>query len=203
MIEDPILTEYRVSPILQDKIVYTEDSEVAYALEFVSHGTCPTTKEFQENLMGIAATANTLGYIIDLECDFAPNTLRTYNTDKTLDAEYSYGEHQPGGNRHPEPCKYQVGQKVLCVIHEGYDAVFPGIVVGSLTEEYLRRLYESDTELQIGYSSADEVIEKWPDWNWDTVIVRPLVRLSNDWEEMGETVMVNRVYLFPYKKFEI
>ncbi len=35
------------------------------------------------------------------------------------------------------------------------------------------------------------------------MIVHPLVRLKNDWEEMGDTVMVNRVYVFPYKKFEI
>lgn len=203
MIENPVLTEYRVSPISQDKIVHTEDFEVAYALESVSHGTCATTKECKSKLKDIPAMPNTLGFEIDLECDFCPSALTTYNSDKTLNAEYSYGEHQPGGNRHPEPCKFQVGQKVLCAIHEGYDAVFPGIVVGPLTEEYLRKLYETDTDLQTGYSSTDEVVEKWPDWNWDSVIVRPLVRLKNDWEEMSETVMVNRVYLFPYKAYPI
>ncbi len=57
--------------------------------------------------------------------------------------------------------------------------------------------------MQIGYSSADEAVEKWHDWSWDSVIVRPLVRLKNDWEEMGDTVMVNRVYVFPYKKFKL
>lgn len=203
MIEDPVLTEYRMNPISPDKIVHTEDSEVAYALESVSHGTCATTKECQEVLKDIATMAYTLGFEIDLECDFAPSTLRTYNSDKTLNAEYGYGEHQPGGKRHPEPCKFQLRDKVLCLIHEGYDAVFPAIVVGPLTEEYLRNLYETDPEMQIGYSSADDAVERWLDWNWDSVIVRPLVRLRNDWEEMGETVMVNRVYLFPYIKFEI
>lgn len=92
---------------------------------------------------------------------------------------------------------------MLCLIHEGYDAVFPAIVVGPLTEAYLRTLYKTDIDLQIGYSSDDEVIEKWLDWNWDSVIVRPLVRLRNDWEEIGETAIVNRVYLFPYKKIEV
>lgn len=33
------------------------------------------------------------------------------------------------------------------------------------------------------------------------VFVRPPIRLKNDCEEMGDTVMVNRVYVFPYKKF--
>ena len=88
-------------------------------------------------------------------------------------------------------------------MNQGYDVVFPAIVIGSLTEEYLRELYETDSELQFGYSSADEVVEKWFDWDWDSVVVHPLVRLRNDWEEMGEAVMIPRVYLFPYKKFEV
>ena len=50
MLEDPVLTEYRVNPITPDKIVHIEDSEVAYVLESVSHGTCETTKECQEKL---------------------------------------------------------------------------------------------------------------------------------------------------------
>lgn len=107
MIENPVLTEYRVSPISQDKIVHTEDFEVAYALESVSHGTCATTKECKSKLKDIPAMPNTLGFEIDLECDFCPSALRTYNSDKTLNAEYGYGEHQPGGNRHPEPCKLE------------------------------------------------------------------------------------------------
>jgi len=35
------------------------------------------------------------------------------------------------------------------------------------------------------------------------MIIRPLVRLKNEWEEMGDTVIVNRVYVFPYKKYQV
>ena len=90
---------------------------------------------------------------------------------------------------------------MLCVIHEGYDAVFPGIVVGPLTCEYLEELYRQRSAGSA--QSREEFIDSWLDWNWDSVIVRPLVHLRNDWEEMGETVIINSVYLFPYKEFEI
>ena len=88
-------------------------------------------------------------------------------------------------------------------MHEGYEALFPGIIVNPLSKEYLRKLYETYEDMQIDYSSAYEAVEKWCDWNWDSVIVRPLVRLKNDWEEMGDIVMVNRVYVFPFKEFKI
>lgn len=203
MIENATLTEYRVKHISQEAVVHIEEGERAYTLETVYHGSCADNAEEQAMLKALSASPGTLGFELDIECDFEPYLLKTFNADKTINAEYCYGEHHVGGSRHPESCKFRSGEKVLCVIHEGYDAVFPGIVVGPLTEEYLRRLYETDFDMQTGYTSADEAVESWLDWNWDSVIVRPLVRLRNDWEEMGETVIVNRVYLFPYKKFEV
>lgn len=88
-------------------------------------------------------------------------------------------------------------------MYEGYDVVFPGIVVGPLTEEYVRQLYEKNKFLNTFYSSADEAIEEWVDWDWDSIIVHPLVRLKNEWGEMGDTVIVYRVYVFPYKKYQV
>ena len=203
MIEDTELIEYRLKPIDTERIISSEEGETAYELESVQHGSCVDRSEEIEKLKQLKALPCSLGFESDTECDFAPYVLKTYNADKTVNTQYNYGEHQPGGKCYSEPCKFQVGDKVLCLIHEGYDAVFPAIVVGPLTKEYLRNLYETDTEMQIGYSSADDAVERWSDWDWDSVIVRPLVRLRNDWEEMGETVMVRRVYLFPYKKFDI
>lgn len=203
MLEDTELTEFRLQLIDPTRIIHAEEGETAYALESVGHGTCAVSAEEREMLNELAALACTLGYELDSECDFAPYVLKTFNADKTLNGEYRYGEHQPGGERHPEPCRFRPGEKVLCLIHEGYDAVFPAVVVGPLTEDYLRRLYDVDPEMQMGYASADEAVENWPDWNWDSVVVRPLVRLRNDWEEMNDTVMVNRVYLFKYKVFPL
>lgn len=203
MIEDTTLTELRLKPIDPEKVVSSEDGERAHFLETVTHGEYRNSGELMGKLSEITASAATLGFECDTECDFAPCELTTYNADKSENAGYSLGGHAPGEKNHPAECRFSPGEKVLCLIYEGYDAVFPGVVVGPLTEDYLRRLYEKDKEMQIGYSSADEAVESWLDWSWDSVIVRPLVRLKNEWTEMGETVMVNRVYVFPYKKFEI
>lgn len=203
MIEDTDLIEYRVKLLRHDRIVYGEDNEAAYALDSVNHGSCANRAEEEQKMNGLTASPCTLGFELDTECDFMPYVLKTYNANKALNAAYCYGGHQAGGKHHPEHCKFRIGEKVLCLIHEGYDAVIPGIIIGPLTIEYLRNLFETNPELQMGYSSADEVVERWTDWGWDSVIVRPLVRLRNDWEEMGEQIIVNRVYLFPYKRFEV
>ena len=203
MIEDAIITEFRVKPINPEKVVSSKDGETAYSLEIVPHGKCATTQEGKEMIFKLMAIDTTLGFESDMECDFVPFSLVTYNSDKSENASYNYGEHAPGKSDYQEKCQFKPGDKVLCLMYEGYNAVFPGIVVGPLTEEYLRKLYETDEDMQIDHSSADEVVEGWLDWNWDSVIVRPLVRLKNEWEEMGETVIVNRVYVFPYKKFEV
>ena len=44
MIEDAIITEFRVKPINPEKVVSSEDGESAYSLETVSHGKCATTR---------------------------------------------------------------------------------------------------------------------------------------------------------------
>ncbi len=88
-------------------------------------------------------------------------------------------------------------------MYEGYDVVFPAIVVDPLTREYLEELHRTSNDPLVSAQSSEEFIDSWLDWNWDSVIVRPLVRLRNDREEMGNTLIVNRVYLFPYKGFEI
>ena len=54
------------------------------------------------------------------------------------------------------------------------------------------------------YGSAEDAIADWQDLDWDSMIVRPLVRLRNPFgEDMGETTIINRVNIFPYKNFEL
>ncbi|MDE7462968.1 MAG: hypothetical protein K2M88_07395 [Muribaculaceae bacterium] len=203
MLEVTVINEFRVKPIDPEKVVSSVNGETAYSLESIPHGKCDIPTKEEEIISNIPVTDTTLGFESDTECDSDPYDLITYNADKSENAHYQYGDHAPGEEKYQEECRFKPGDKVLCLMYEGYDAVFPGIVVGPLTEEYLRKLYETDEDMQIGYSSADEAVEEWLDWNWDSVIVRPLVRLMNDWKEMGETVIVNRVYVFPYKKFKL
>lgn len=203
MLEDTILSELRLRSIDPQKVLSKENDETAYSLETICLGECQTQKQEEELLSRVQISDVTLGFESETDCDLLPCDLITYSSDKTVNAEYHWGNHAPGEREYQTECRFKPGEKVLCLIYEGYDAVFPGIVVGPLTEEYIRQLYEVDEDMQIGYSSADEAVEKWYDWNWDSVIVRPLVRLKNDWEEMGDTVIVNRVYVFPYKTYKV
>lgn len=203
MLEDPTLAEFRVKTLSAERIVSASDGEAAYALDKVSHGDFATTDKAFQKMKSIKSTPTTLGFEIDMQCDFWPYELMTYNADKSFNAEYDFGEHSPKGKRFQEACRFKAGEKVLCLMYEGYNAVFPGIVVGPLSEDYLRELYERDEDMQIGNNSAEDAINDWRDFHWDSVIIRPLVRLNTPWGEMEDTVIVNRVYVFPYKKFEV
>lgn len=37
------------------------------------------------------------------------------------------------------------------------------------------------------------------DWNWDTVIVRPLVKIKTKYGEISSETAAQRIYIFPYK----
>lgn len=132
-----------------------------------------------------------------------PYELVTYMVDKQINAHFVWGDHAPGEKNYQEKCRFKPGEKVLSLMYEGYDVVSPAIVVGSLTRKYLEELHRTSNDPLVSAQSSEEFIDSWLDWNTDSVIVRPLVRLKNDWKEIGNTLIVNRVYLFHYKKFEI
>lgn len=199
MIEDTTLVEYRLGTLPPERIAESVGNETAYDLITVSHGAYATEGEEYAKLKSLKSGPNTLGFELDTECDFAPFELITYNADKTVNAEYRFGANRQSEGKSDRALKYAVGEKVLCLIHQGYDAVIPGVIIGPLTEDYIRNLYARDEGMQTAYSSADDAVENWSDWDRDSVVVKPLVRLKNEWEEMGNEILVNRVYLFPYK----
>ena len=128
-----------------------------------------------------------------------PNVSIIYNKDLSVHAEYRKGGHHPKGTKFQEDSDFKPGDKVLCLKYAGMDAVFPAIVVGPITKEYVRNEYKNDEDAQCLCSSFSEFLNNWTDWDWDSIIVRPLVRLNFGWEKMGETFLVNRIHVFPYK----
>lgn len=203
MIEDTTLTQFLVEPISPSLVLSSQPGEKAYSLKSIHHGECKNREEEQSKLAEAEVTPNTLGFELDFEVDMYPYDLITYTADKHFNAHFVWGDHAPGDKNYQEKCRFKPGEKVLCLMYEGYDVVFPAIVVGSLTREYLEELHRTSNDPLVSVQSSEEFIDSWLDWNWDSVIVRPLVRLKNNWEEMGNTLIVNRVYLFPYKKFEV
>lgn len=69
----------------------------------------------------------------------------------------------PEAKHHPEPCKFRAGEKVLCLIREGYDAVFPGIIVGPLTEDYLEERHRTSDDPLVTALRREEFIDSWLD----------------------------------------
>ncbi len=130
-----------------------------------------------------------------------PNISIIYNNDLSVHAEYRKGGHHPKGKDFQENSGFKPGDKVLCLKYSGMNAVFPAIVVGPITKEYLRNEYKNDDEAQCFYSSFNDYLNNWTDWDWDSIIVRPLVRLNFGWEKMDETILVNRIYIFPFKNY--
>lgn len=198
-------SEYTLEGSIElDEGFFTVDSdETAYSLRSISQGKFLSSREATEKLAGIVPTSSTLGFETGTDGDFAPAFLTTYNADKTENAEYLFGNHAPNETDYQTPCRFKPGEKVICLIHEGCDVAFPAIVVGPLTREYLEEFHRTSNDPLVTAQSREEFIDSWLDWNWDSVIVRPLVRLRNDREEMRETVIVNRIYVFQYQKFNL
>ena len=202
MIEDTTLTQFLVEPIDSSLVLSSTPGEKAYSLKSIHHGKCKNEEEEQSKLAKTEVTANTLGFELDLEVDMFPYELVTYTVDKKLNARFVWGGHAPGEKNYQEKCRFKPGDKVLCVIHRGYEAVFPAIVVEPLGERHVKQRYKEALEEDFpGPDTFEEFLETHYDWDWDAVVVRPLVRLKSDWEEMGETEIIQRVYLFPYKIF--
>lgn len=201
MIEDTEFRELCVAPINQDEIFSCEDGEKAYVLKTVSLGTCIDKISEKKKLAAAVVSPDTLGFEFDFEVDMYPYVLDTYTADKRLNARFGWGGHSPGGKHYQESCRFRPGDKVLCVVHQGYDAVVPAIVVRPVSEDDWRRWFETDEFNP--FDNLEEYLEHIIDWDWDSVIVRPLVRLKRGCEKMEEAIAIPRVYIFPYQKFEI
>ena len=128
-----------------------------------------------------------------------PSVSVIYNKDLSVNSAYCTRRRGSKINATPT-FSFKPGDKVLCLKHQGLDAIFPAVVVGPLTKEYLRQDYENNDEAKLFYSSFEEYLEQWSSWDLDSVVVRPLVHLNYGWERMGETTIVNRVHVFPYEE---
>lgn len=201
MVEDTEFRQLYMAPINPDEIFSCEDGKKAYALKTVSLGACIDEESEKEKLAAAVVSSDILGFESECVVDMYPYVLDTYTADKRLNARFGWGGHAPGEKNYQESCRFRTGDKVLCVVHQVYDAVVPGIVVRPISVEDWREWFETD-ELN-PFDNFEEYLKQIIDWDWDYVIVRPLVRLDRGCEKMGEPIAIPRVYIFPYQKFEI
>ena len=140
-----------------------------------------------------------VGYEIDDDEDLSASKRLTFDADKNLLATYTRGGHQPGGAKYREACRFAPGEKALAVFQAPYYAVVPVKVVGPITPESERESWEMNDPKDY-YDSYEDYVNDWDDWHWDSVAVHPLVKLKSCFEQMTDTEVVPRVYLFPYHK---
>ena len=144
------------------------------------------------------APGRLLGYAVREDEDMSPFDYKTYTPDFALFNEYTFGRHAPGREAHGRLEELQPGETVWCVTYAGFNVIFSATVEGALTGRYLRDRYERDIDLQMEYDSADEAVADWPDWDWDSVIVKPIgnPKATSD----DGRVIVNRVNIFTCNK---
>lgn len=139
------------------------------------------------------------GYAVEENEDMWPWIYKVYDSGFNLLSEYSEGGHDPQGENWQEKCTFNPGEKVYAIYYDAFNVVLPCEIIGPITEEFVRKQYEKD---DLAPDTYEEWVDSFVDWHWDTVIVRPLVRIKNEFEELPEFIDVNRIYLFPFNEEE-
>ncbi len=192
MDDDFFVYQLDVAPMSPEDIISAEPGVQAYLLKDRQIGRASRRQQAVEIFEKASPTNKTLGFEISSECDWAADFVETFCADKSQNAVFSLGDD-------PAPCRFKPGEKVLCMLRARTDKVFPAIVLGPLTEKELVRIYETDEIAHLA-GSVENFMESWTDWDWDSVMVHPLVHFLDSWgEEVGETEIVHRTSVFPFK----
>ena len=182
---------------LEDGMVYEnrEEWEEAHGLDVKSIGAFKTIEDSKFALdHTLYRPAAIVGYEIEEEEDLSPFKIQTFDAIKNLLAAYTHGGHQPGGAKYQEACRFAAGEEALAVFQAPYYAIVPVKVIGAITPDSEREYWEKDEF----YDTYEDYVKDWDDWHWDSVVVHPLVKLKSKYEQMTDTEIVPRVYLFPY-----
>ena len=143
----------------------------------------------------VYAPKRLLGYAIESDEDMAPFLYVVYNPDFTEHSRYDEGGHNPEDEYYQSDCEFTPGQRVLANID---DVSVPCEVVDPLTEAFLRKEYLDEFGTLNEKDFQEYKSELW-DWDWDKVVVRPLVKIITEYGEISSETTVPRIYIFPYK----
>lgn len=138
-----------------------------------------------------------LAYAIEDVEDMSPWCIQIYNIDFTLHSKYSWGGHKPREENYHEKTPFAPGDIVYAIIDN--DFLIPCAVIAPTTRNYFKKKYKED-----GWPDKvinDFIKDIW-DWDWDTVVVRPLVKIKSGSVEISSDIAVPRIYLFQYRELE-
>lgn len=145
----------------------------------------------------VYAPKRLLGYGIEENEDAEPWDYEVYDKKLNLLSTYTHGGHDPNGKNWQEKSLYSPGDLVSAIYYGGFNVIIPCEVYGPITEEFVRKQYDEDDLAPDTYA---KYVEGFWDWHWDTIIVKPLVRIKNEYKELPELIEVNRIYLFPFNE---
>lgn len=139
-----------------------------------------------------------LAYSIESDDDMAPEIYVVYKTDFTEYSVYTEGEHEYGGNNYQEKCAFSPGDKVLAIIEN--EVLMPCTFIGPTSKEFFKEMYRKRGALD---EKIDELVSQLWDWDWDSVVVKPLVKIDTGLGEMPSETTAQRIYVFPYEELEL
>lgn len=137
-----------------------------------------------------------LAYSIESDDDMAPSLYVVYNLDFTEYSEYSWGDHKPSGSCYQEKCEYSPGDKVLAIIEN--ELLMPCTFIGPASEEFFKDCHRQNGV--VDEKLIDKFVSDLWDWDWDSVIVRPLLKIETRFSEISSETTTQRIYIFPYKE---
>lgn len=177
------------------KVISNPDNQIVWSLDEHCLGEFLREEDAMWALRHVVyAPKRLIGYSVEENEDMAPWDYKVYDTEFNLLSTYTEGGHKPNECNWQEKCAYKPGEIVYAIYYDTFNLLIPCTVVGPITEEFVKKQYEKD---DLAPATYEEWVEGFWDWHWDTVIVKPLVRLKNDFEELPELIDVNRIYLFP------
>lgn len=136
----------------------------------------------------IYAPNRQLAYSIESNEDMVPLLYTVYSPDFTEYSEYSMGGHDPKGNNYQEEkSAFSHGDKVWAIIDN--EVLIPCTFIGPTSEEF--------------FKEKDEPVSQLWDWDWDSVIVRPLVNVETEFIETSSDTSAQRIYVFPYRELKL
>lgn len=186
-------------PNESDKVIDNPEGLQYWALDERSLGEFQCWKDAEFALHHVVYAPNRLlAYSIETEEDMAPWLYVVYNSDFTEHSEYTEGEHEPGGNNYQEESAFSPGDRVLAIIDN--EVLIPCTFVGPTSEEFFKEKYRRHGAAN--EQAIDELVSKLWDWDWDSVIVRPLVKVETEFREISSDTTAQRIYIFPYRTLE-
>lgn len=183
-----------------DKVIDNTEGLQYWALDERSLGEFQCWNDADFALHHVVYAPNRLlAYSIETDDDMAPDLYVVYNPDFTEYSEYSEGEHQPGGNNYQEECAFSPGERVLAIIEN--EMLMPCKFVGPISEEFLKEKYRRQGAAN--EKVIDERISTLWDWDWDSVIISPLVKVKSGFIDTSSDTTAQRIYVFPYRELKL